>query len=149
MLCDQTFPLLYKDRLKKEMKNLDYELRVHDLVETATFRTFVQQMFPLFREQENSFSVVDRLKKEVKKLDYELRMHDLVETASFHTFFVHQGLLPLFGEQDNSLSVVGVIRFMCGDYQFLVSFFFLFLFLKFFAASSICLVGLRMRREAV
>ena len=137
VLRDQTIPLLYKDRLKKEMKNPEYEPRVHDLIETVTFRTLVQQMFPLFREQENSFSVVGRLKKEIKKLDYELRVHDIVETASFHTFFVYLGLLPLFREQDNPLSVVGVIRFMCGDYQFLVSFI--------FAASCISLVGLRMR----
>ena len=121
-LCDQTSPLMYKDRLKKEMKNLDYELRMHDLVETATFHTFVQQMFPLFREQENSFSVVGRLKKEMKKLDYELRMHNLAKTATLHTFFVQHGIFPLFREQDNPFSVVGVIRLMCGDYQFLVSF---------------------------
>ena len=62
MLCDQTFHLLYKDRLKKEMEKLDYELRVHDLVETASFRTsFVQHgIFPPFREQENPLSVVGR-----------------------------------------------------------------------------------------
>lgn len=53
----QTFPLLYKDRLDKEMKRLDYELRVH---ETAPFHTLFAQhgIFPPFREQENPLSVV-------------------------------------------------------------------------------------------
>ena len=58
VLCDQqTYPLLYKDRLDKETKKLDYELRVH---ETASFHTLFAQhwIFPMFREQENPLSVV-------------------------------------------------------------------------------------------
>ena len=65
VLFDHTFPPLNKDHLKKEMKELGKELKVHEYVERAFFHNLLAQQTEIFsREQRNPLSVasVTRLK---------------------------------------------------------------------------------------
>ena len=57
VLCDHTFPLLYKDRLKKKMKKLGKELRLHEYVERASLCTLLVHQEIFSREQRNLLSV--------------------------------------------------------------------------------------------
>ena len=55
VLFDHTFSLPYKNQLKKEMKKMSQELRVHKYVETAHYCTLFVQQYS--REQKNLLSV--------------------------------------------------------------------------------------------